>query len=229
MRKEGKKQTQNSRAEHTRPARRVITHSLTYDTGLRQVLDHHAPLTTRRVSDRPSVSWVTEDIKAAKRELRRAESQRRATRLTVHREIYTKQRGVVKTFVRAARKLHFSARIENCSNTKQLFSVSSGLPGKSKTAPLLSDIPRSALLDRFCMFFSQKIQNIRQDLDAHPSKPATFSPYDGPKLCLLKSVTEEDIRKLIVESSTKTCMLEPSLLLSLKNAFLICCLLSQEL
>ena len=66
-------------------------------------------------------------------------------RETVHREIYTKQRGVVKTLVRAARKLHFFARIENCSNTKQLFSVSSGLLGKSKTTPLPSDIPRSAL------------------------------------------------------------------------------------
>ena len=68
--------------------------------------------------------------------------------------------------------------------------------------------PRSALQDRFCMFFSQKIQNIRQDLDAHPSEPATFSPCDGPKLCLFQPVTEEEIRKLIVESPTKTCMLD---------------------
>ena len=59
------------------------------------------------------------------------------------------------------------------------------------------------------MFFSQKIQNIRQDLDAHPSELATFSPYDGPKLCLFQLVTEEEIRKLTVESPTKTCMLDP--------------------
>ena len=89
--------------------------------------------------------------------------------------------------------------------------MSSGLLGKSKTTPLPSDIPRSALQDRFCMFFSQKIQNIRKDLDAHPSEPATFSPYDGPKLCLFQPVTEEEIRKLIVESPTKTCMLDPIL------------------
>ena len=59
------------------------------------------------------------------------------------------------------------------------------------------------------MFFSQKIQNIRQDLDAYPSEPATFCPYDGPKLCLFKPVTEGEIRKLLVESSTETCMLDP--------------------
>ena len=61
-----------------------------YDTSLRQVLDRHAPLTTRHVSDHPSAPWMTDGIKAAKRELRQAERQWRDTRLTVHREIYTK-------------------------------------------------------------------------------------------------------------------------------------------
>ena len=58
--------------------------------------------------------------------------------------------------------------------------------------------------------FSLKIiQNIRQDLDAHPSEPATLSPCDGPKLCLFQPVTEKEIRKLVVESPTKTCILDP--------------------
>ena len=85
-----------------------------YDTGLRQALDHHAPLTTRRVSDRPSVPWMTDDIKAAKRELRRAERQWRATRLTVHRDIYTKQRGVVKTSVPGLRTVQTPSSAFQC-------------------------------------------------------------------------------------------------------------------
>ena len=32
-----------------------------YNTGLRQELDRHAPLTTRHVSDRPSAPWTTDD------------------------------------------------------------------------------------------------------------------------------------------------------------------------
>ena len=59
-----------------------------YDTGLRQVLDCHAPLTTRRVSDSPSAPWMTDGIKAAKCQLRRAERQWRAIRLTVHRDLH---------------------------------------------------------------------------------------------------------------------------------------------
>ena len=123
------------------------------------------------------------------------------------REIYTKQRGVVKTLVRAARKLHFSARIENCSNTKQLFSVSNGLPGKSKTTPFPSDIPRSALPDRFCLFFSPKIQNIRQNLDAHSSESEAFSleefstrvksalHFQNPRKGSFNTTAETSIRK----------------------------------
>ena len=61
-----------------------------YDTGLHQVLDRHAPLTTRRVSDHASAPWMTDSIKAAKRKLRQAERQWRDTHLIVHREIYTK-------------------------------------------------------------------------------------------------------------------------------------------
>ena len=37
----------------------------------------------------------------------------------------------------------------------------------------------------------------------------TFSPYDGPKLCLFKPVTEEEIRKFIVESPTKKLHVRP--------------------
>ena len=129
----------------------------------------------------------------------------------------------MKTLVRAARKLHFNVRIENCSSTKQLFSVSRRPPGKSKTTPPPSDIPRSALPDRFCMFFSQKIHNIWQDLDAHPSEPATFSAYDGPKLFSSLSQKTRFVNSLLNRLPKPACWI-PSLLLSLKNAFPLYCL-----
>ena len=60
-----------------------------------------------------------------------------------------------------------------------------------------------------CVSLSHLFLIPRQDLDAHPSEPATLSPCDGPKLCLFQPVTEEEIRKLVVESPTKTCILDP--------------------
>ena len=82
--------------------------------------------------DMSATAPQTDSIKATKGNLRWAE------RLTMHREIYSKQRGIVKTLVRAARKLHFNARIENCSNTKCCGTQSHKYTrGKRKTFPIL--------------------------------------------------------------------------------------------
>ena len=66
-----------------------------YNTCLRQVLDHHASLVTRTVTDRTSTPWMTLEVKQAKVERRTAERKWRQSGLTVHREIYAKQRNLV--------------------------------------------------------------------------------------------------------------------------------------
>ncbi len=54
---------------------------MTYFNELCTVLDRHAPLRERRVTDRPSAPWISEDVKSAKAEKRRAERQWRKTGL----------------------------------------------------------------------------------------------------------------------------------------------------
>ena len=44
-----------------------------YDDGLRQVLDRHAPSVTRCLRDRPSTPWMSEEVRATRRQRRRAE------------------------------------------------------------------------------------------------------------------------------------------------------------
>ena len=52
--------------------------------GLRQVLDRHALSITRRMRDRPSAPWMTEEVREAQWRQRLAEQRWRATHLTVH-------------------------------------------------------------------------------------------------------------------------------------------------
>ena len=148
-----------------------------YTDGLRRVLDRHAPSVTRRVRDRPSAPWMTEEIREARRRRRLAERRWRATRLTVHREIYAKERAVVKACVQEAKRRFYCEKIDSSSSCRQLFAVSSELSGKSSTAPLPSDIPRSDLPDRFCYFFSDKIDRIRDDLDSRSCEPPTLAMF----------------------------------------------------
>ena len=75
-----------------------------YNTCLRQALDHPAPLVTRTVTDRTSAPWMTLEVKQAKVERRIAERKWRQSGLTVHREIYAKQRNVVSNLISKAKK-----------------------------------------------------------------------------------------------------------------------------
>ena len=145
-----------------------------YSDGLRRVLDRHAPSVTRRVRDRPSAPWMTEEIREVRRRRRLAERPWRAIRLTVHRDIYAKERAAVKVCFQTAKRRFYCEKIDSSSSCRQLFAVFSELLGKSSTAPLLSDIPgpRSDLPDRFCNFFSDKIDRI---LDSRSCEPPTFA------------------------------------------------------
>ena len=67
-----------------------------YSSGLREVLDKHAPLRPRRITGRPSAPWLTVQIKEAKQQRRRAERRWRKSGLTVHRQLFIHHREKVK-------------------------------------------------------------------------------------------------------------------------------------
>ena len=176
-----------------------------YTDGLRRVLNRHAPSVTRRARDRPAAPWMTEKIRDARRRRRLAERRWRATRLTVHREIYAKERAAVKACIQEAKRRFYCEKIDSSSSCRQLFAVSSELLGKSSTAPLPSDIPRSDLPDQSSDFFSDKTDLIRDDQDSRSREPPTFAIFDSPLLSQFEPVTEKPIRELILRSPTKSC------------------------
>ena len=51
-----------------------------YDITLRNLLDKHAPLVSKRVVARPHVPWYTDEVREAKRQRRKAEKQWHRTR-----------------------------------------------------------------------------------------------------------------------------------------------------
>ena len=61
-----------------------------YNDGLQQVLNQHAPLVTRCVRDRPSAPWLSFEVRDARRKRRRAERLWRTTKLSIHKEMYIK-------------------------------------------------------------------------------------------------------------------------------------------
>ena len=136
-----------------------------YSSGLREVLDKHAPLRPRRITGRPSAPWLTVQIKEAKQQRRRAERRWRKSGLTVHRQIFIHHREKVKKLFLQA-KNYVCNKIES-SSCKDLFHITDQL--SDSTLP--SSIPTVDLPDTFGDFFSTKIQRLRDELDATSRQP----------------------------------------------------------
>ena len=54
--------------------------AMCYNNTLKKILDDHAPVVTRTTINRPHVPWITEEIRASKRERRRAEKKWRRSK-----------------------------------------------------------------------------------------------------------------------------------------------------
>ena len=123
-----------------------------YNTSLKETLDKHAALTTKRVTTGPSAPWITEEAREARRQRRKAEKKWRATRLEVHRQLFVKCRNEVKTLFRAAKKDYYCSGLTDCTAGRQLYSLTNKQESVHLTISLLV-----ICQIRFFFFLSDKI------------------------------------------------------------------------
>ena len=126
------------------------------DASLRNVLDRHAPLVTRTDTARPSAPWITEEVKAAKCNLRKAERRWRSSGLTVHEQIYMEQRNVKNRAILSVKRKHFREKLSKCNSSKQPYGLANELLENSQSSVFQSDILESELPDHFSSFFDYK-------------------------------------------------------------------------
>ena len=124
------------------------------NASLRNVLDRHAPLVTRTDTARPSAPWITEEVKAAERNLRKAERRWRSSGLNVHKQIFIEHRNVKKRIILSAKRKHFCENLSKCNSSK--YELTNKLFGNSKSSVFPNDIPEFELSDHFCSFFYKK-------------------------------------------------------------------------
>ena len=82
---------------------RSLEESVTqYNDVLGDLLEKHAPLTTKWLTIRPAAPWVNDDILSARKDRRRMERRWRLSSLTIDREIFMNQRYIVKKMLYTA-------------------------------------------------------------------------------------------------------------------------------
>ena len=183
------------------------------NTNLSATLDKHAPVRGLKVRDGKPTPWygaISDQLPALKRERRRAERQWRASRLTVHKQMYDAAKQKVVELVDSAKTSFYSSLVSGSKTCKQLFHTMSTLLGKSKqmSFPTVSDT--KTLPDSFAEYFKNKIVAIRQGFGSSPILH-TFqeTAFSGTPFSAFSPVTKETVKKLILSAAPKFCELDP--------------------
>ena len=187
------------------------------DASLRSLLDKHALLVERMVRTTKCDLWfnIAKDagLLEAKVQRRRAEKNYLKTGLTVFKEIYSAAKLKVASIVSKARSLYNTTQVTNCSNIRQLYSITNKLCGKENSSPL----PNSPLVVRlpqiFSDFFTKKISDIRKELDnlanAGPLMVCSNTTPTNLTFHGFHPFSEQEVRKVITSSKHTTCSLDP--------------------
>ena len=183
---------------------------LLFDSTLRDLLDKHAPASTRARPVRPPAPWLTPEIAEAKRSRRRAERLWRSSKLTVHRQMFQSARSKVSLMITSAKRTYLQNKILDSSTSKQFFSIINDLLGSLSNSPLPSSYKLSELPSVFSSFFYEKIKSLRDKLDSVSTRSCFPDPaFSGVPLTSFCTVTQDEVLSTIKSMSFKTCELDP--------------------
>jgi len=180
-----------------------------YNETMTTLLDDHAPLKSRTITDRPSAPWMTLEIKAAKQERRQAERKFRKTSLSIYREIFHSLHVKVKNLIKSAKSFWINNSINKCPSSKSLYAFTNKLCKKGNNNIYPLTVPRAQVAERFCNFFTEKISKIRNSLKSSECADFVVPTFSGNALFNFKSVSENEIKNIILQSPSKTCSLDP--------------------
>ena len=177
---------------------------------LKELLDKHAPLVEKTVIVRPNAPWYNDELRSAKQEKRRAERQYAKSRLEVHKQIYTEKCKRYKIMLETAKEDYHRTQIEDC-NSKELFRVVGKMCNPSSEPVLPDSSSQEELAEEFATYFEEKITDIRVSLDSTDTQAISVNLQNtcDSTLEAFEELSQESVREMIMESSTKSCPLDP--------------------
>ena len=185
---------------------------------LSSMLDTHAPLTCCKVRPNKCAPWysdpsVRDQVIQAKKERRYAEKHWLKSGLTVGKEIYTAAKKRVIKLIDSFKTAFNVSKVQNCKNSSELYKLCNSLAGKENKIPLPNTHSIQDLPEIFNDFFSKKIADIRSELDrlasAASSAVGSDEALSSSSFSVFRSVTVEDVKKIILKSKPTSCPLDP--------------------
>jgi hypothetical protein len=182
-----------------------------YNASLLAVLNKHAPVLTKNIVVRPHSPWFNDDIKLAKRARRQAERRWLSSGLTVHLDLLREARLRVNQLCANAKQQFYQMSIEkNRKDQKALFKLTNTLLYKKRDNRLPEHTEPGDLAERFATYFSEKIACIRQLFPtvSHQDCPIQLEAC-VPQMSQFVPILQNELKKLILSSNSKSCSLDP--------------------
>ena len=191
-----------------------------YDIILRDILDHHAPVKTNTITERPHVLWFNVEIRKAKKERRKSERKWRRIELQHDYDWFKLKKNNFTFLLNNARREYYTNCInENSVDQRTFFKASRSLLNLNNTSMFPPHTDDFKLANEMGTIFVKKIKNIRlrlsdENCSPPPSAPVSSAPVAlvtkvGEVLTKFNQLSEISVRKLILNSSKKCCTLDP--------------------
>ena len=153
--------------------------------------------------------WYNELIHEARQNRRQAERRWRKSRSSYHRQHYMESRKVVTDLSIESKKAFFLDKLST-ADTKQVHCIINTLLNNN-THHLPNCESHVLLSNQFSTFFQRKIIIIRRELDLQTGSSVFADPIDisFQSLSTLRLTTQTEISKIICNSPSKSCRLDP--------------------
>ena len=183
---------------------------------MRKILDKHAPEKKRLVKITHKQPWFTDKIQ---REiiLRRVKERKWLQDQSYYSfmAFYHQRRYVANTIQQAKREYYSTMLEENRNNVKAVFTIANKLLFRNEPLPLPPTNDKQKLANEFNEFFRTKIQKIMdylQPTEEHDTEPHYIETdyITNHRFNEFETLDENTILKLIKESKTKSCKLDPA-------------------
>ena len=182
-----------------------------YNKVLLELIEKHAPLKIRQVTDRPKVPWINQDFKVAKIKRRKIEKEWRKNKTSENRKKYNSAKIEVLRIKEKAKEMYYTDRIEKCDkNQKLLFELLNEMLCKKTKQELPDSNSDENLANSFNKFFMEKIESIRNDLKSKQTNNNSFTEkITTSKMENFQSVSQDRIKCVVNNLSSATCPLDP--------------------
>ena len=181
-----------------------------FNNKISTALDAVAPEKTKVVTPKQNAPWRNEEIKELKRICRRSERKWRKNKLQVDRDIFKEHLFAFNKAIRNARRDHFSKLIsKHQNNSRILFSTIDYLLNSTPCTPL--DTPSTSMCEEFALHFTDKINQIRQNISKHRPIISTDDPpsLHSTLMCSFKPVDMVTLCRVVSNLKSSTCSLDP--------------------